>query len=197
MTPSSKILLLALAALLCAGCVRSNGAAPDQSDPEVTDVTLTSGQDATETAAGEAGSSETEDAAGSTSAKEAESGHEEASSEGFQPPYPHRQDLFAQPNIQQLPQTARPREQSEVELKGFVNVDGVRALLQIDGDVTAIREGEAQSGVKVLTIAPPQVILQRGRVRWTIGLFDQTRASGRDYDASRTHWQSVLHPQFR
>jgi hypothetical protein len=54
-----------------------------------------------------------------------------------------------------------------VRLKGFVNVDGLKALLLVDGNVVSVRPGEECAGVEVIEVAPPRVILQRGRLRWT------------------------------
>lgn len=57
-----------------------------------------------------------------------------------------------------------------VELKGFVNVDGPRVVLSIDGVVAPLAEGGEKYGVQVISIHPPSVVLQRGRSRWTATL---------------------------
>jgi hypothetical protein len=39
-------------------------------------------------------------------------------------------------------------------------------VLTINGQVTHIAEGASQDGVEVISIHPPNVVLQRGRQRW-------------------------------
>jgi hypothetical protein len=53
-----------------------------------------------------------------------------------------------------------------VELKGFINVDGERVVLLIDGVIASIPAGGEKYGVQVISIHPPSVVLQRGRDRW-------------------------------
>lgn len=87
----------------------------------------------------------------------------------FQTPFPLREDPFRQPRIEQSragSTDSRDKTASPVALRGFVNVDGQRALLEIDDSLFAVSEGEEKEGVTVLEIAPPRVTLQRGRVRW-------------------------------
>jgi hypothetical protein len=59
---------------------------------------------------------------------------------------------------------------TEVELKGFINVDRPRVVLSIDGVISPIAEGDEKYGVEVISIQPPSVVLQRGRSRWTATL---------------------------
>jgi hypothetical protein len=54
-----------------------------------------------------------------------------------------------------------------IELKGFVNVNGPQAVLSIDGVLSPIPAGGEKYGVQVISINPPQAVLQRGRNRWT------------------------------
>ena len=94
--------------------------------------------------------------------------------QSFEPPYPNRVELFLQPRMTKRVLAKRPGEisGSDVKLTGFVNVDGLCALLSIDGKIAAVKQGEERGGVKVLEIAPPKITLQRGRVRWTESLFE-------------------------
>ena len=88
----------------------------------------------------------------------------------FQPPFPHREDLFNPPaKLAAAPE--RPESVGDVKLRGFVNVDGVRALLVINGQITPTVAGQQYAGIDVIAIEPPQVTLQRGRIRWTERLY--------------------------
>lgn len=83
----------------------------------------------------------------------------------FQPPYPHRENLFLAPKRSAKHENKRGIEQS-VELLGFANVDGQRVILSINGDVVPMAEGAQTAGIEVISIQPPAVVLQRGRERW-------------------------------
>ena len=85
----------------------------------------------------------------------------------FSPPYPDRVSLFRAPKRQGRAFASREgQRESDVELLGFVNVDGQRVVLDIDGIVTPIAEGAKQYGIEVISIQPPSVVLQRGRQRF-------------------------------
>jgi hypothetical protein len=84
----------------------------------------------------------------------------------YTPPFPDRVDLFVAPKRQGGGPTAGSGSLGAVQLNGFVNVDRPRAVLTIDGQMANVAEGETQSGVEVISIQPPKVILQRGRQRW-------------------------------
>jgi hypothetical protein len=88
----------------------------------------------------------------------------------FVPPFPERLELFEPPKRAQG--TVRRDEQGgeTVELKGFVNVDKPRVVLLIDGVIAPIPEGGEKYGVQVISIQPPNAVLQRGRSRWTATL---------------------------
>jgi hypothetical protein len=88
----------------------------------------------------------------------------------FSPPFPERLELFEPPKRAQS--TVRRDDESgdTVELKGFINVDGQRVVLSIDGVISPIAEGGEKYGVHVISIQPPNVVLQRGRSRWTATL---------------------------
>ena len=89
--------------------------------------------------------------------------------EPFVAPYPHRMDPFHRPDLHKLVEArgSARGDGADVRLKGFVNVDGLKALLLVDGNVVSVRPGEECAGVEVIEVAPPRVILQRGRLRWT------------------------------
>ncbi len=86
----------------------------------------------------------------------------------FEPPFPGHMNLFQAPKRQGRGGIAKSGGQSEtaVELLGFVNVNGQRVALSIDGLVTTIAEGDQAYGIEVLSIQPPSVFLQRGKQRW-------------------------------
>jgi hypothetical protein len=90
----------------------------------------------------------------------------------FVPPYPERTDLFAPPKRPNLEAVVRENGQSSASLvlKGFVNVDGPRAILLIDRNLATLAVGDEKFGVQVVSIEPPQITLQRGRERWTESL---------------------------
>jgi hypothetical protein len=83
----------------------------------------------------------------------------------YSPPFPDRIDLFVAPK-RQGGAAAPGSADSTVELMGFVRVDRMRAVLLINGQVTSMAEGDAQDGIEVVSIQPPNVVLQRGRQRW-------------------------------
>jgi hypothetical protein len=88
----------------------------------------------------------------------------------YTPPFPERQELF-QPPQRALNTARREDEHGEtVELKGFIDVDGPRVILSIDGVISSVPEGGEKYGVQVISIDPPTVVLQRGRRPWTATL---------------------------
>lgn len=83
----------------------------------------------------------------------------------YTPPFPQRLELFEPP--QRAAGTAR-RDDGEgqaVELKGFIEVEEPRVILAIDGVISSVPEGGEKYGVRVLSIEPPTVVLQRGSGR--------------------------------
>lgn len=89
----------------------------------------------------------------------------------YQPPYPNRTDLFTPP--QKGKQAARQSDamyDDAIALIGFVAVDQPKAVLSIDGVMTSLAAGAQRYGIQVISIAPPEVTLQRGRNRWTASL---------------------------
>lgn len=89
----------------------------------------------------------------------------------YSPPYPQRENLFSPPQRQRRVARRTIGTQDEaVALLGFVSVDQPKAVLSIDGVVTALTTGGQKYGIQVISIEPPQVTLQRGRDRWTASL---------------------------
>jgi hypothetical protein len=88
----------------------------------------------------------------------------------FVPPFPDRLELFEPPKRAQSTVRRDDEGGETVELKGFVNVDKPRVVLLIDGVIAPIPEGGEKYGVQVISIQPPNAVLQRGRSRWTATL---------------------------
>lgn len=92
---------------------------------------------------------------------------EEPAPLAYNPPFPERVDLFQAPKRQGRGlANMGGQTQIAVELLGFVNVEGQRVALSIDGMVSTAAEGDTLSGIEVISIQPPKVVLQRGRQRW-------------------------------
>ncbi|MEX0714427.1 MAG: hypothetical protein WD278_18975, partial [Pirellulales bacterium] len=89
----------------------------------------------------------------------------------FKPPYPERRELFLPPqkpvDAAAVEQVGRPR----VKLKGFANLDGLKALVSVDGVVSAVESGQFRGDVQVISIKPPRVTFQRDGHRWTESLY--------------------------
>jgi hypothetical protein len=86
--------------------------------------------------------------------------------QAFEPPYPHRENLFLAPQRSAVNIDTPGNTQQSVELLGFANVQGPRVILSIDGIVVPMPVGATQSGIEVISIQPPAVVLQRDRERW-------------------------------
>ncbi len=83
----------------------------------------------------------------------------------YEAPFPDRVDLFVPPKRQGGVRVEGDAGDS-VDLLGFIRLDRQQAVLSINGQVTHIAEGATQDGVEVISIQPPNVVLQRGRQRW-------------------------------
>jgi hypothetical protein len=88
----------------------------------------------------------------------------------FKPPFPERTDLFEAPKRAQSTVRGDDEHGQSVELVGFVNVDEPRVVLSIGGVITPIPAGGEKYGVQVISIQPPNAVLQRGRDRWPVTL---------------------------
>jgi hypothetical protein len=84
----------------------------------------------------------------------------------YQPPFPNRTDLFVPPKRAGGAASAQNAGDNAVLLMGFVRVDQPKAVLSINGEVAPMAAGESRFGVDVISITPPNVVLQRGRQRW-------------------------------
>jgi hypothetical protein len=84
------------------------------------------------------------------------------------------------PNADKAATAAKQRthvQQPEQRLLGFVNVDGRKALLQIDGKLWAARQGESRNGIEVVEITPAHVTLRRAGETWKVSLLTRDRHS--------------------
>lgn len=89
----------------------------------------------------------------------------------YEAPYPNRNNPFQPPMNAPRVRTGNERDQnSSVTLVGFANVGEPKVVLAIDGVVSPMSNGEEIAGVQVISIAPPNAVLQRGRNRWTASL---------------------------
>ncbi len=99
------------------------------------------------------------------------SGDPEPIKVAFEPPFPDRTNLFQAPKRQgRRSSVANDKSESAVQLLGFVDVNGPRVALSIDGLVTTAAEGDTHFGIEVISIKPPAVLLQRGRQRLQVTL---------------------------
>lgn len=88
----------------------------------------------------------------------------------YEPPFANRTNLFAPaPRKKQAKADDRESEDSVV-LKGFADVGGRCAVLRINGEICPLTVGSTRHGVQVISIDPPECVLQRGRTRWTTSL---------------------------
>jgi hypothetical protein len=88
----------------------------------------------------------------------------------FQPPYPQRQELFKPPRGDEpAAAQAQPRE-TVIQLKGFAQAGELKAILRIDGHLTALRVGQAVGTLELVSITPPQVTLRQDGRSWVESL---------------------------
>jgi hypothetical protein len=90
----------------------------------------------------------------------------DASPLAYEPPFPNRTDLFVPPKRVGGVASAQNTGDNAVLLMGFVRVDQPKAVLSINGEIAPMAAGESRFGVDVISITPPNVVLQRGRQRW-------------------------------
>ncbi|MEQ8846340.1 hypothetical protein [Botrimarina sp.] len=89
----------------------------------------------------------------------------------YAPPFPERVNPFEPPKQSaRTAQLAQGGASDSVVLLGFAEVDEPRVLLAINGAVKPLSSGEEAAGIRVLSIAPPRAVLQRGRTRWTASI---------------------------
>jgi len=97
----------------------------------------------------------------------------EKTEDTYVPPFPDRENLFQKPAVSKVLRSPDLKTQSgeEIKLLGFVRVEGLKALVAIDGEVVALREGQTAGSLRIISISPPQVTFQKGRRRWTDELY--------------------------
>lgn len=88
----------------------------------------------------------------------------------YRPPFPNRTTIFSPPLSSRPKEKRQDNSNGSVALQGFADVNGLKAILEIDGVIAPLAEGSEKFGIQVITIQPPKVVLQRGRDRWTASL---------------------------
>jgi hypothetical protein len=86
--------------------------------------------------------------------------------EEFLPP---KEDLKPVESAAPIRQLERPK----VRLLGFSNVDGLKALVELKGDVLAVEAGDVIEGVQIVSVQAPNVTFQFANSIWSTKLFDQ------------------------
>ena len=84
----------------------------------------------------------------------------------YEPPFPDRVDLFVAPKREGGAAATPGTTDTAVELMGFVRVADLKAVVSINGEVAPMGVGESRFGVEIISISPPNIVLQRGRQRW-------------------------------
>ncbi|MGI9456515.1 MAG: hypothetical protein ACR2NU_08130 [Aeoliella sp.] len=87
----------------------------------------------------------------------------------YESPFPNRHEMFVPPKAGPAPRASSNNE-GNVQLRGFVDVDEPRAILDIEGATTLLAVGGEKYGVKVIAIDEMNVTLERGQTRWTATL---------------------------
>lgn len=105
---------------------------------------------------------------------------EAKSKDEFKPPFAERSNVFSPPSTSNTPSHNIVEGESEsvlpvedVALKGFAKVDDQRAILMIADTITPLGLGQEKHGVRVVSIEPPKVTIERGGDRWTLTLSNQ------------------------
>lgn len=88
----------------------------------------------------------------------------------FKPPFPERPDMFLPPGQDVLAKSPRQNGAPDVILRGFANLEGAVAILEIGGVMVFLREGDERHGIQVVSVRPPQVTLRRGNQQWSENL---------------------------
>ena len=90
----------------------------------------------------------------------------------YTPPYPSRENPFELPADPVTPAMAEDQSHPDVRVLGFANVDGPRAIVQINGKPHTLGEGDRADQIELVQISAPQVTLQYRRQRWTASIND-------------------------
>lgn len=165
--------LLLWVAIGCAGC---SGRAPAPSGPGTTIATAAPSTAVRSTSLDSSPAPAAAPPASVSAAASAPVAAETPSDAPYKPPFPEREDPFLRPDMTKVAsaKATTGTETFDVRLKGFINVDGMQALLVLDGKLIQVAEGDVREGIQVIQVAPPQVVLQRGRTRWTETLYKRT-----------------------
>lgn len=153
---------IVVSALLAAGCAESPPEAPAVKAPSV------AASQRVEAALADKNSADVVDAK-SEAARTKDSTLANSPPKTYKPPYPDRSQLFQSPRVRRSSLAGRgTRDRAQrVQLRGFVNLDGIRAILIVNGETNSMAAGDVSDGIEVISINPPRVTLQRSRVRWT------------------------------
>ena len=114
--------------------------------------------------------------------------------EATTPPLPESMDLFSPPTVVIPVVTKEPELKTEPEpevveepveeerettpppplrLLGFVEVDGLKALLTVEGKLNVVTIGDSVSGVEIIAVEAPTVTLRHGTEEFQMNLFEQ------------------------
>lgn len=162
--PAHRLALVCLAAAVATlvGCGDSGADAPIAAKPTPFDVAAAKARAVT---------AATESAASPEQAAPATEAEADEPKVAYQPPFPEREEMFQPPR--QAPRNLRSRDgdiASDVVLMGFADLGEPKVVLAINGVVTPMSGGDELAGVRVISIAPPRAVLQRGRSRWTASI---------------------------
>ena len=104
--------------------------------------------------------------------------------EKFHPPFAERTNVFTPPSSDQSVPINEGEESIaiapvlDVSLKGFARVDDLRAILMIEDTIAPLGLGQEKQGIRIISIEPPKVTLERDEQRWTLTLSNQFTRSG-------------------
>lgn len=152
------LLALALVIATSLGCSNPDAAEP-AADSDAVEAPAAGLQTKSEKAEGPTSPADNEENS------EASEDTEASEPQAYKPPFPERVDLFVPPQRGRKV-AANNRKEGAVEFHGISNVDEPKALLSIDGVLYPVAEGESKLDVKVVSIKPPAVVLQRGGQVW-------------------------------
>ena len=158
--------MIVVSALLATGCAESPPEATTENVPTVPTTRRVETAPAKKTA--DKKSADVVDAK-SEAARTKDSTLANSPPKTYEPPYPDRNQLFQSPRVRRSSLAGRGTRHSaqRVQLRGFVNLDGIRAILIVNGETNSMAAGDVSDGIEVISINPPRVTLQRSRVRWT------------------------------
>ena len=103
----------------------------------------------------------------------------------FVPPFPERIDLFSPPKVvipvvtkdaepaEEQTEDVAPQTPPALRLLGFVEVEGLKALLTVEGELQVVTIGDSVSGVEIIAVEAPIVTLKHGDNQFQLNLFQQ------------------------